>query len=93
MPGRSASEAALVRIEELRVEVAGHAPMLDQLKERYEHRGEHFVHEHQEDGSPGSDELTPEEVEEREHDEIRRSIIARRAPGHPPPARSRGDQR
>ncbi|MGH2417262.1 MAG: Na+/H+ antiporter, partial [Candidatus Limnocylindria bacterium] len=41
-----ASEAALVRIEELRSEVPGHLPLLDQLKERYEHRSEHLVHEH-----------------------------------------------
>jgi CPA1 family monovalent cation:H+ antiporter len=70
-----ASEAALVRIEELRSEVPSHLPLLDQLKERYEHRGEHLVHEHRDDPAPKADELTPEEVEEMEHDEIRRAVI------------------
>jgi CPA1 family monovalent cation:H+ antiporter len=32
------------------------------------------VHRHPDDGTPGV-ELTPEEVEELEHDEIRRSVI------------------
>ena len=70
-----ATEAALVRIEEMRAEVPGHLPLLDQLKERYEHRSEHVVHRHPDDGTPGV-ELTPEEVEELEHDEIRRSVIS-----------------
>ena len=67
-----ATEAALVRIEELRAEVPGHLPLLDQLKERYEHRGEHVAHRHSDDGNA---ELSDEEVEEIEHDEIRRSVI------------------
>lgn len=70
-----ASEAALVRIEELRREVPSHLPLLDQLKERYEHRGEHLVHEHSDDPAPKTDQPTPEEVEEMEHDEIRRAVI------------------
>jgi Na+/H+ antiporter len=71
-----AADAALVRLEEMRDEVPGHLPLLDQLKERYEHRGEHLVHEHPDD--PPLDvaaELTPEEIEELEHDEIRRAVI------------------
>ena len=71
-----AAEAALVRIEELRGEVPGHLPLLDQLKDRYEHRGEHLVHEHRDEPPPAPDELTPEEVEELEHDEIRRAVIS-----------------
>jgi len=71
-----ATEAALVRLEELRSEVPNHLLLLDQLKDRYEHRSEHLVH-------PGSDQattevpgkLTPQEVEEMEHDQIRRAII------------------
>jgi CPA1 family monovalent cation:H+ antiporter len=70
----AATEAALVRIEEMRSEVPDHLPLLDQLRERYEHRSEHFVHDHR--AEPGSnDVLTPEQVEEREHDEIRRAVI------------------
>jgi CPA1 family monovalent cation:H+ antiporter len=72
-----ASQAALTRIEELRGEVPNHQPLLDQLRERYEHRGEHLVHEHRDDEPPASrDDLTPEEIEEMEHDQIRRAIIA-----------------
>jgi monovalent cation/hydrogen antiporter len=70
-----ATAAALVRIEELRSEVPGHLPLLDQLKERYEHRGEHVAHRHPGDPEAGV-ELTAEEVEELEHDEIRRSVIS-----------------
>jgi CPA1 family monovalent cation:H+ antiporter len=72
-----ATEAALVRIEEMRAEVPGHLPLLDQLKERYEHRTEHLVHEHGTVAEPSDpSEMTPEEVEELEHDEIRRAIIS-----------------
>ena len=72
-----AAEAALVRLEELRSEVPGHLPLIDQLRERYEHRGEHLVHEHRDEPAPTDpEELTPEEVEELEHDEIRRAVIS-----------------
>jgi CPA1 family monovalent cation:H+ antiporter len=72
-----ATEAALRRLESLRAEAPGHLPLIDQLKESYEHRGEHFVHDDSGsavvDGTDG--ELSPEEVEELEHDEIRRAVI------------------
>ncbi|MDQ4034674.1 MAG: Na+/H+ antiporter, partial [Chloroflexota bacterium] len=71
-----ATEAALVRLEELRDEVPGHLPLIDQLKERYEHRGEHLVHDHRDEPPPAPDEMTPQEIEEMEHDEIRRSVIS-----------------
>jgi CPA1 family monovalent cation:H+ antiporter len=67
-----ATAAALVRIEELRTEAPGHLPLLDQLKERYEHRSEHVTHDHDPDGNQ---DLSDEEVEEIEHDEIRRAVI------------------
>jgi monovalent cation/hydrogen antiporter len=73
----AAAEAALIRIEEMRSEVPNHLPLLDQLRERYLHRNEHLVHD--DSGDPSADEataLTPEEVEEMEHDEIRRAVIA-----------------
>jgi len=74
---RTATDAALRRIEEMRTEVPNHLPLLNQLQERYEHREEHLVHEHTDDldGSL-TEELTPEEVEAMEHDEMRRSIIS-----------------
>ena len=72
-----ASEAALRRLDELRGEVPGHLPLIDQLRERYAHRGEHLVHDHgDESAQAGSPVPVPEEVEEMEHDEIRRSVIA-----------------
>lgn len=72
-----ASEAALVRLEELRADVPGHLPLIDQLKERYTHRSEHLVHDHRDEPAPVDPAaLTPEEVEEMEHDEIRRAVIA-----------------
>jgi NhaP-type Na+/H+ or K+/H+ antiporter len=72
-----AMRAALARLEELRAEAPGHLPLIDQLKERYEHRGEHLVHDHGDAaGETAADQATPEEIEEMEHDEIRRSVIA-----------------
>lgn len=71
-----ATEAALRRLEELRSEVPGHLPLIDQLRERYEHRGEHLVNADRVEPRPPSDDMTPEEVEELEHDEIRRAVIS-----------------
>jgi CPA1 family monovalent cation:H+ antiporter len=72
-----ATEAALKRLEELREEVPGHLPLVDQLRERYLHSGEHLVEERGDNLSPDEAlDLTPEQVEELEHDEIRRSVIS-----------------
>jgi len=72
-----ATDAAILRLEELRAEVPNHLPLIDQLRERYTHRGEHLVHDHGGGGaSPAADDRSPEEVEEMEHDEIRRSVIS-----------------
>jgi Na+/H+ antiporter len=70
-----ATQAALVRLVEMRSEVPGHLPLIDQLKDRYEHRGEH-IHDDGEPTLTEPDEMTPEQVEEMEHDEIRRSVIS-----------------
>ena len=59
----------------MRSEVPGHLPLIDQLKDRYEHRGEH-IHDDGEPTESEQDDLTPEQVEEMEHDEIRRSVIS-----------------
>jgi CPA1 family monovalent cation:H+ antiporter len=72
-----AAEAALVRLDEMRTEVPNHLPLLDQLRERYAHQNEHLVHDDSvEPTAADSEAMTPEEVEEMEHDEIRRSVIA-----------------
>jgi CPA1 family monovalent cation:H+ antiporter len=79
-----AADAALVRIEELRAETTGHLPMLDRLRDQYLDRREHLDHD---DGDADEDteadagqssepEVTPEEIEELEHDAIRRSVIS-----------------
>ncbi len=71
-----ATEAALVRLEELRGEVPSHAPLIDQLRERYTHRTEHLVHDHADGRFMSSDDRSPEAMEEMEHDEIRRALIS-----------------
>jgi hypothetical protein len=58
--------------------------MINQLRDRYRHQGEHLAHEHDDDDGDRADTygvaataaLTPEEVEEMEHDDIRRAVIA-----------------
>jgi hypothetical protein len=81
-----AAEAALVRLAELRGEVPGHLPLIEQLSQRYEHLTEHLVAGHaagaDEATEPSGadsgdhDELTPKEQEEMEHDAIRRAVIS-----------------
>ena len=79
-----AAEAALERLDSLETEVPGHVPLINQLRDRYRHQGEHLAHDHDGDdgGVTGGDgiaqaeEMTPEEVEEMEHDDIRRAVIA-----------------
>lgn len=65
----AATEAALGRLDELVTEVPGHLPLIDQLRERYRHRAEHYVHAHD------TDEL-PVDPEERDHEKIRRAVLA-----------------
>jgi Na+/H+ antiporter len=73
-----AAEAALERLDTLVNEVPGHLPLIEQLRNRYREQGEHLAHDHDSDGDsrPGeAEEMTPEEVEEMEHDDIRRAVI------------------
>jgi monovalent cation/hydrogen antiporter len=82
-----AAEAALVRLAELRGEVPGHLPLIEELTQRYEHLTEHLVagkaradEATEPAGATAADdaddgELTPKEQEEMEHDEIRRAVI------------------
>jgi CPA1 family monovalent cation:H+ antiporter len=73
-----AAEAALERLDTLVNEVPGHLPLIEQLRNRYREQGEHLAHDHDSDGDarPGEPEvMTPEEVEEMEHDDIRRAVI------------------
>ena len=64
-----ATAAALRRLDELVDEIPGHVPLIEQLRDRYRHRAEHYVHAH-------GDEDAPEDPEERDHDAIRRAVLA-----------------
>ena len=65
----AAAEAALRRLDDLVTEVPGHLPLIDQLRERYRHRAEHY--ERARDG----DEIV-EDPEERDHRQIREAVLA-----------------
>jgi monovalent cation/hydrogen antiporter len=77
-----AADAALDRLGTLESEVPGHLPLIEQLRQRYREQGEHLAHEHDDDGdlvgpaSGPADILSAEEVEEMEHDDIRRAVIS-----------------
>jgi len=61
------TEAALARLEELRARWPGHLELIDQLRDRYEHRARHDE-QHHEDGGAAEQELL-------EHGLIRREVI------------------
>ncbi|HEX7171394.1 MAG TPA: Na+/H+ antiporter [Candidatus Limnocylindria bacterium] len=63
----AATESALARLDELVTEVPGHLPLIEQLRDRYRHRAEHYVH------ARGSE--APEDPEERDHEAIRRAVL------------------
>jgi monovalent cation/hydrogen antiporter len=65
----AATDAALRRLDELVQEVPGHLPLIDQLRERYRHRAEHYAHDHK-----GGE--VPVDPEERDHEMIRRAVVA-----------------
>ena len=65
----AATAAALARLDELESEIPGHRPLIDQLRDRYAHRAEHYVHSHEGDA-------LADDPEEREHEEIRRAVLA-----------------
>jgi monovalent cation/hydrogen antiporter len=67
----AATEAALARLEELVSEVPGHLPLIEQLRDRYRHRAEHYQHAHDAEG-----EGEPIDDEERDHEAIRRAVLA-----------------
>ena len=65
-----ATQAALRRLDELVSEIPGHGPLIDQLRDRYQHRAEHYVHSHDDE------ELMPADSEEVDHEAIRRAVLA-----------------
>ena len=76
-----AADAAVARIEELRTDAPGHLPMLDRLRDQYIDRREHLDHDDEPNAegqaeSAEEHEATPEEIEELEHDAIRRAVIS-----------------
>ncbi|HEU5103269.1 MAG TPA: Na+/H+ antiporter, partial [Roseiflexaceae bacterium] len=73
---RTAVEAAMAQIEQLRVEWPTHLPLIDSLQLQYEHRATHLGHRHgeAEDGEQGGVEAADQEL--LEHHRIRRAVIA-----------------
>jgi CPA1 family monovalent cation:H+ antiporter len=65
----TATRAGLTRLDELVTEIPGHVLLIDQLRDRYRHRAEHYAHGHE-------SEEVPEDPEEREHEAIRRAALA-----------------
>jgi Na+/H+ antiporter len=66
----AATQAALRRLDELVDEIPGHQPLIAQLRDRYEHRSEHYSHAH------GDETDVNEDPEQEEHERIRREAIA-----------------
>jgi monovalent cation/hydrogen antiporter len=66
---RVATEAAVARLDALVTEMPGHVPLIDKLRELYLHRSSHY-------GPSGEDDADFDENEAREHDEIRKAVLA-----------------
>jgi CPA1 family monovalent cation:H+ antiporter len=64
----AATEAALHRLTELEVEYPTHKPLIDNLRERYEHEASH-------QGPEGDGPRDEEELELLEHKEIRDAVL------------------
>ena len=64
----AATNAALARLDQLDGEIPGHRPLIDQLRDRYAHRAEHYVHDHAGGGMPV-------DAEERDHEAIRHAVL------------------
>jgi monovalent cation/hydrogen antiporter len=62
------TDAALQRLDDLVTEVPGHVPLIDQLRDRYRHRAEHYERSH------GEDEVI-DDPEERDHRQIRQAVL------------------
>lgn len=78
---RTATEAALARIEQLREEWPTHLPLIDTLRAQYDHRISHLGHapgetEGAEATGAGSDGEEHDDQELLEHYRIRRAVIA-----------------
>lgn len=65
----SATDAALRRLDELVTEVPGHVPLIDQLREQYQHRAEHY-------SRTGQSDVLATDPEQRDHERIRREVLA-----------------
>ena len=61
--------AALRRLGELESEMPGHAPLIAQLRDQYEHRSGPYERSGEGDGGAA-------DVEAREHDELRKAVLA-----------------
>lgn len=68
----AATDAALQRLDQLGGEIPGHAPLIEQLRDRYAHRAEHYQRAHGHADQDGAE----DDAEERDHETIRRAVIA-----------------
>jgi monovalent cation/hydrogen antiporter len=73
---QAAAEAAMERIEQLRVEWPDHRPLIDTLQNQYEHRASHLIHPSENgDGDLDGHSDEAEDQELIEHHVIRRAVI------------------
>ena len=61
------SAPTLVRLDQLVTEVPGHLELIEQLRDQYRHRAQHFSHDHAGGGAEP-------DLEEIEHEAIRREV-------------------
>jgi CPA1 family monovalent cation:H+ antiporter len=64
----AATDAALARLDDLVTEVPGHVPLIEQLRDRYRHRAEHYERSR-------ADVEMLEDPEERDHRRIRQAVL------------------
>jgi CPA1 family monovalent cation:H+ antiporter len=72
---RTAVEAAMAQIEQLRSEWPAHLPLLDSLQVQYAHRATHLDHRHEQNHADNHDGVESAEQELLEHYIIRRAVI------------------
>ncbi len=66
---QATTAAALRRLGELSTEMPGHAPLIAQLRDQYEHRSGHYERTPSADGGAEDDEA-------QEHDQLRKAVLA-----------------
>ena len=65
---RAAADAALRRLDELATELPGHLALIEQLRDQYRHRADHYER-------AAASESVANDPEERDHEWIRREVV------------------